>query len=520
MELFNFFINRFSQISVAAEKHFQLTVIAVLVSIIVGVILGTIITKFKILAPGVIGFANLLQAVPSLALLGFLVPVMGIGENPAILMVFLYSLLPIIKNTYTGLNEVNDEMKEAGRAMGMTSWQLLYMVEFPIAIPVIMSGIRISAVTAVGLMTIAAYVGAGGLGELIFTGIQTINNNMILSGAIPACLFALLLDFIIGKIEKKMSSKINKDFNKKFNIGFLGKFNIKKIIAGIIVIILVMVGLQYKSKQETIVIGAKNFTENQILSNIYSEIIQRDTHYKVETNLSLGGTEIAFTALENNSIDMYVEYTGTGLVSILKEPGENDADKVYNKVKDEFETKYGLYWLNPIGFNNTYALAVREDIANKYSLNTISDLAKVSSNLIIGTTMEFSERSDGLNGLKEKYNLKFKDQKKMDSGVRYSAINSNEIQVVDAFTTDAMVKALNLKILIDDKNYFPPYYAAPLVSKKILNKYPDLKLEFDKLKGKITNDKMMELNYEVDKLGKDPKDVAHDFLEKNIYNKE
>lgn len=518
MELYNFFIDRFPQILGATEKHFQLIFISVIASILIGVILGIVISKFKVFAPLVIGFANLLQAIPSLALLGFLVPIMGIGEKPAILMVFLYSLLPIIKNTYTGLKEVRDDMREAGQAMGMTSWQLLYMVELPIALPVIMSGIRISAVTSVGLMTIAAYAGAGGLGELIFTGIQTMNNNMILSGAIPACIFALLLDFIIGRIEKKMSLKKTKDFYKGFNIGYsFNKRELKIAVAAVLVIIIGAVAVKGTTTQSPIVIGAKNFTENQILGNIYAEMIERDTKYKVKTELSLGGTQIAFSALQKDKIDMYVEYTGTGLVNILKEPVDNDPEKVFNTVKKEFDSKYHLTWLDQLGLNNTYALAVRQDIADKYSLNSISDLAKISSNLIIGTTMEFSERVDGLKGLKEKYNLTFKDEKKMDSSIRYTAIDANEIQVVDAFTTDGMIKALNLKILKDDKNYFPPYYAAPLISEKLLTKYPELKVELNKLSGKITDDIMMELNYEVDKLGKDPKDVAHEFLEKYVY---
>lgn len=518
MGLYNFFISRFPEISAAAEKHFELTVISVLVSIIVGVILGIIISKIKILASPVIGFANLLQAVPSLALLGFLVPLMGIGKNPAILMVFLYSLLPIVKNTYTGLKEVNDQVIEAGRAMGMTSWQLLRMVEMPLALPVIMTGIRISAVTAVGLMTIAAYAGAGGLGDLIFTGIQTLNNNMILSGAIPACLFALLLDYLIGLIEKRMSLKRKVKSRREYFRKF-GKKKASILITAAVLILVLGYGVPaIKGSQDTIVIGAKNFTENQLLADIYAEMIQRDTNYKVTTNLSLGGTDIAFKALQNNDINMYVEYTGTGLVDILKEPVNNDPETVYNTVKKEFEEKYSMIWLSPIGFNNTYALAVRKDIADKYSLNSISDLAKVSQDLTIGTTMEFSERPDGLKGLESVYNLKFKDEKKLDSGLRYTAISSDETQVVDAFTTDGMVKAINLKILQDDKNFFPPYYAAPLVSEKFLTAHPDLKLELDKLQGKISNDKMMELNYDVDKLGEDPKAVAHEFLEQNIYN--
>ncbi len=516
MNFINFVISRFPEISSAAFKHFELTVAAVLFSIIIGGLLGIIIGKVTKLAPSVIGFANLMQALPSLALLGFLVPLLGIGEKPAILMVFLYSLLPIIKNTYTGLKEVNPEILEAGKAMGMTNMQLLYMVELPLALPVIMSGIRISAVNAVGLMTIAAYVGAGGLGDLIFTGIQTVNTNMILSGAIPACLFALLLDFFIGRIEKRMVSK-KKKRTSKANIEFGIKSKIRIIAITVSVLLLCTVALIYRNEKDTIIIGAKTFTENKILGNIYAELLKHDTAYQVKTKLDLGSTEIAFNALRNGDVNMYVEYTGTGLVNILKEPVESDAGKVYEEVKSKFKEKYSLTLLKPIGFNNTYALAVREDTANQYSLNTISDLQKVNGQLVLGCTMEFSERPDGLVALKELYNLNFKGEKKMDSGIRYSAIKNDEIQVVDAFTTDGMIKALNLRVLKDDKNYFPPYYAAPLVNDKLLEKHPELETILDKLNGKISDDKMVELNYEVDVLGKDPNEVAKEFLEKNNY---
>lgn len=207
MAFINFFMERIDQVSNLIIQHIELTIIAVLIAIAIGVPLGILITKVKNLAMIVIGMANIVQAVPSLALLGFLIPVLGIGSLPAITMVFLYSLLPIIKNTYTGLTNINSDILEAGRGMGMTEGQLLRMVQIPLALPVIMAGIRISAVTAVGLMTIAAFIGAGGLGYMIFTGIQMVNTNMILSGAIPAAVLALLMDIIIGRIEKFVTPK-------------------------------------------------------------------------------------------------------------------------------------------------------------------------------------------------------------------------------------------------------------------------------------------------------------------------
>lgn len=200
-EFFSYLANRSDQVMELLLQHLGLTIAAVIVAILVGVPLGILITRKRNLAGPIIGIANVIQAVPSLALLGFLIPVLGIGSTPAIVMVFLYSLLPIVKNTYTGLKNINPDMIEASKGMGLTGTQTLKMVQLPLALPVIMAGIRIAAVTAVGLMTIAAFIGAGGLGYLVFTGVQRVDNYMILAGAIPACILALVMDFIIGKIE-------------------------------------------------------------------------------------------------------------------------------------------------------------------------------------------------------------------------------------------------------------------------------------------------------------------------------
>lgn len=174
--------NRSDQVIELLLQHVGLTIASVIVAIFVGVPLGILITRKKNLAGPIIGVANVIQAIPSLALLGFLIPVLGIGSTPAIVMVFLYSLLPIVKNTYTGLKNINPDMIEASKGMGLTGAQTLKMVQLPLALPVIMAGIRIAAVTAVGLMTIAAFIGAGGLGYLVFTGVQRVDNYMILAG--------------------------------------------------------------------------------------------------------------------------------------------------------------------------------------------------------------------------------------------------------------------------------------------------------------------------------------------------
>jgi len=206
-EYLTFMSDRIDQIFTLTGQHIYLTLIAVAIAILIGVPLGILITRVDSISGLVIGIANAVQAIPSLALLGFLIPFLGIGSTPSIVMIFLYSLLPIIKNTYTGLANVDRAMIEAGRGMGMTDAQLMRMVQLPLALPVIMAGIRISAVTAVGLTTLAALIGAGGLGQLIYRGISMVNNKMIISGAIPAMVLALLVDFILSIMERSVTPK-------------------------------------------------------------------------------------------------------------------------------------------------------------------------------------------------------------------------------------------------------------------------------------------------------------------------
>jgi len=287
----------------------------------------------------------------------------------------------------------------------------------------------------------------------------------------------------------------------------------KKIISAILALVIISALISGCGKSSgTVVIGSKNFTEQIIMGNMLATLIEKNTDLKVDRKLNLGGTDVAFNALKSGDIDMYVEYTGTGLVNILKKPSQNNPDAVYSEVKKDFKEKYNLDWLEPIGFNNTYTLAISPSVEEKYHPKTISDLKKISSNLVLGSTMEFTERPDGYPGLKKTYDIEFKSVKGMDSGLRYPAIEKGDVDVIDAFSTDGMLEAYNLTVLKDDKNFFPPYYAAPLVRDDTLKKYPELKVVLNKLAGQIDDETMRQLNYKVDKLGEDPKTVADDFL--------
>ncbi|CAB1246189.1 glycine betaine ABC transporter substrate-binding protein [Clostridium sp. MT-14] len=511
---YNFIAGRTGDILNLFLQHIELTLLSVVIAILIGVPLGILIEKDKRLSSLVIGIANVIQAIPSLALLGFLIPVIGIGSKPAIVMVILYSLLPIIKNTYTGLSGINPNILEAAEGMGMTESQILKIVKLPLALPVIMAGIRISAVTAVGLMTIAAFVGAGGLGYMVFTGVQSVNNYMILAGAIPACILALAIDFIIGKIEKSATEKSTAKRKKR-------KVPLKYKRAAAIVLCILIISASafyYNNTKNKIVVGGKNFTEQIILVDMVGELIEKNSNIKVDYRPNLGGTNVVMGAMKSGNVDVSIEYTGTGLMDIMKHSLINDPDKAYNTVKDYYSKNFKIKWLNPIGFNNTYALAVSQDTSNKYNLNTISDLAKISNNLRLSCTMEFtSGRADTLKPLQNVYGINFKEINSVDGGLRYTALNQKKADVIDAFSTDGLLKQFNLKVLTDDKKVFPPYYAAPVIREETLEKHPELKEILNRLGGKIDDKTMMELNYKVDSLGQKPETVAHEFLkEQNL----
>lgn len=509
-DFYNYLNANYEQIINLLGQHIYLSVISVLIAVIIGIPLGILISREPKLSKPIIGTTNVIQAVPSLALLGFLIPFIGIGSAPAIVMVVLYSLLPIVKNTYTGLTNIDPDILEAAKGIGLTKSQTMKKVQLPLAFPMIMAGIRISAVTAVGLMTIAAFVGAGGLGYLVFSGVQTVDNYMILAGAIPACILALLIDFVVGKLETSFSYT-----NKRKAATKTGK-NVKRIVIGFASIIVVAAGaFTVYSKANAgnkIVIGSKNYSEQLILGHMMADLVESKTDIEVERKMNLGGSQVAFSAIKNGDIDMYVEYTGTGLVNILNQSPQSDPDKVYDYVKKEFKNKYEIEMLKPLGFNNTYALAVRQDTAQQYQLNTISDLAKVSDSMIMGPTIEFPNREDGLIGLSKIYNLNFKEVKAVDGGLRYTALDNHKSDVIDAFSTDGLIEEFGLKVLKDDKNFFPPYYAVPIVKEETLKEYPELKEALNSLAGKLTDDKMRKLNYKVDSQKESPKKVAKEFL--------
>ena len=509
--LFSFMREQSGKIFDQLLAHIGLTFISLLIAVVIGVPLGIFISKRKKLSGLVLGFTGVLQTIPSIALLGFMIPLLGIGPKPAIMALFLYALLPIVRNTFTGITGVDTSVRDAAMGMGMSSRQVLTKVELPLALPVILAGIRTATVINVGVATLAAYIAAGGLGEFIFGGIALNNTNMILAGAIPAAFLAIFFDFILSKVQKinlkKLrtgfwllpvsivllssfyllpdiyGSKMLAGFTPEFmgrEDGYLGlkktyKLNIRNVVISDAVmykavyekkldvisgystdgrlkafdlVVLdddkkifppyyvapvireevlqkfpaienvinqlsgrindsIMTDLNYrvdylkqspekvardflmeqslykeplKGDGGVIRIGSKIFGEQYILAAMYSMLIKGNTNLQVETKTGLGGTKICFDALINDQIDMYPEYTGTALLVILQAPASvieklnSDENKIYDYVQSGFHEKYNLKWLQPVGFNNSYALMMRREQSKRIGVSSISDL--------------------------------------------------------------------------------------------------------------------------------------------------
>ncbi len=522
LEVTNFvayILDRRDQILSLLLEHIRLTVISVGLAILIGVPLGILISYIKKLNKPILGFANVVQAIPSMALLGFSIPLLGIGTLPAVVMVIIYSLLPIIKNTHTGIQNISPMTIESARGIGLTKFQILMKIQIPLALPVIMAGVRISAVTAVGLMTIAAFIGAGGLGFLVFSGIRTVNNYQILAGAIPACLLALLVDYLVGLIERLVTPiSLQKTGKAKETMKKENKRS--KFILGIsFVTILIMLagslGSSLNKGQNILKIAGKDFTEQHILVHMFSDLIEDRTDIIVERKVNLGGTQVCFSALKSEDIDLYFDYSGTAYGDTLNYPPISDMEEVYQTVKSDFKNQFNIEVLKQMGFNNTYVLAVTRETAQKYNLKTISDLARVGSELRAGTTLEFLNREDGLPGITRMYRFQFKNTKGLDGSPRYTALMKKETDVIDAFSTDGLLKKFDLASLKDDKSFFPPYYAIPLIRGEMIEKYPEIAPIIEELGDMLTDEVMMELNYKVDELQMDPETVARDFLEDN-----
>lgn len=286
----------------------------------------------------------------------------------------------------------------------------------------------------------------------------------------------------------------------------------KKLIM-VTTLLFLFFGCSSDTNKKQIVIASKPHSEQYILAEMLTILVETQTDIEVEKKLGIGGgTSNIHPAMLSGKIDVYPEYTGTGWLFVLKQNPIDDPEKLYKEVKEKYKEKYNIWWSGLYGFNNTYAFAMKKDKAEKFKIKTMSDLAKVSSKFIFGANYDFYEREDGFPGLVKIYGFNFMDKKEIDIGLKYQAVQSDKIDVTPAFTTDGLLLKYNLRILKDDKRYFKTYYAATLVRQETLEKYPELKEVFAKLEGQISDEEMTKMNYRVENDKEDPQKVAEDFL--------
>jgi osmoprotectant transport system permease protein len=515
-----FVASRAHELRLLTGEHILLTVISTGLAICIAIPLGIMASRFSRLRGLVLGVVGILQTVPSLAMLAILLAVLGkIGVLPAIIALTLYALLPVVRNTVTGLQEVSSEVMEAAVGIGMTPRQQLWLVRMPLALPFIVAGIRTAAVVGVGIATLAAFIGAGGLGEFINRGLALSNTRLILLGAVPAAILALVVDFSIAAAQWG----IRPSRRKRTSIVRL----VFKPIAMVLPLALVIVGIGASlddpmtslkrlvvtgSDREIIRIGSKRFSEQFILGEMMAQIIEDKTDLKVERFFDLGGTMIVSGALERGEIDLYPEYTGTALTAILKHKTVTDPKEAYQIVSDAYKKRFHADWLKPFGFNNAYSITVRKTDAEQHGWKDISDIKKVAATLRAGFTAEFSERPDGYPGLKKAYGFDFGEVRDLDASIMYQAAAQDEVDVICAYTTDGRIRAYNLKPLKDNLHFFPPYYAAPVVREEALEKHPNLRGILDSLGGLLDDETMQRLNFEVDVNKRSAAEVAREFL--------
>lgn len=490
----------------ALLQHLQISTLSLLIAMVIAIPLAIWVVKHKKISEFLLQLTGVLQTIPSLALLGLLIPVVGIGTVPAVIALVVYALLPIFQNTYLGLTEIDPALEEAADAFGMSRMKKLFKVELPLAMPTIISGIRTALVLIIGTATLAALIGAGGLGTFILLGIDRNNTSLILIGAVASGVLAIIMSSLIKWLEHA---------------------SVKMAVSVLAVIVVLLGGGSvynaYVNRTETVTIAGKLGSEPEILINMYKELIEQDEqHIKVTLKPNFGKTTFLFNALRNEQIDIYPEFTGTVLETLAKKSQKTSgltANETYDKAKQIMRKQENIELLRPMKYNNSYALAVKDKFKQEHHLKTISDLQNVQSILSGGMTLEFIDRGDGLKGIKKTYGLNF-PVKSMEPALRYQAINKNKINIVDAYSTDSELRQYHLTILQDDKHMFPTYQGAPMMTKDFADKHPQIVKSLNKLAGRITEKEMQEMNYEVNVQDKAPATVAHHYLKTHHLLKE
>jgi osmoprotectant transport system permease protein len=524
-------------------EHLLMVALAVAIALLIALPLGVLIQGRPRLAQLVLGLANAEQTIPSLAIFGLLltVPVLGgIGPTPAVLALVLYALLPLLRGLVTGLNQVQSGLKEAGRALGLSRGQVLRHVEFPLALPSLMAGLRVATVISVGVATIGAAIGAGGLGVFIFRGIATVNNSLLLAGALPAAAIALVADGALGSLETRLSRRVAKSSSQKGNRGggrpAWRRRRWRQLLAGaLLMATLLVIPVAWRwlapaggnpaggnpagghpaggkpASAETVVVGAKGYTEQLLLGELLAQEIEAHTSLRVKREFSLGSTFLLHEALRQGRIDGYVEYTGTAWTAILRQPPLPPERRaaVWQRARQLYDERYGLRMFPSLGFENSFAILIRQADGQRLGLRTISDAVKPARQWRAAFGYEFLNRADGFPGLAERYGLRFAaPPSAMDLGLTYRALADGRVDLIAGDSTNGLISALKLQKLEDDRAYFPPYDAVPVFNQASLRRHTELVPLLDRLSGRLSATSMQRLNAAVDLQGQTPELVV------------
>lgn len=537
------------------QRHLLLSAVALAASIVLGVGMGAWLTRRERWAFAVTSIANLGRTIPSLALLALAYPFVGTGFAPAVLALVALGVPPVLLATWTGIREVDRDVRDAAAGMGLTSLQRLVQAELPVAAPVVLAGVRTSAVQVVASATLAALIGGGGLGELIMAGLTNLRYDLLLAGALLVALLAGLTEVGFSTLERRglpvgvrmlRATPLAQALRYEAGAGIDSRRWRAVVLAGVIACSLVVgagtaasgmiagIGrpdVAAGGPQPRVVVGSKDFTESILLAELYAQALEAQGH-PVERRFSLGATAVADAALRRGEIDVYPEYTGTALVAVLGRdvprvgggsaggaPGIDRMRALDAEVERDVRASYrrrGIRVLASTPFSNGNAIVVTRATAARHDLRTLSDLAKVSDRLRFGSIPGFDTRPDGLRLLRSAYGIRFGDVRTYENGLKYRALLAGRVDAAYGFETDGQIARHDLVVLRDDRAAWPPYRAVPLVSTAFAKRSgaafaPTL----DAVSALLDARTMRRLNAAVDEHGHEPADVARAFLRRH-----
>ncbi len=484
------------------------------IALLVGIPFGILLTRLPRASGPVLAVLALLQTFPSLALLGLLIPLLGLGQPAAIFLAVVYSLFPVVLNTHVGITQVSPAIRDAARGMGMTEGQILRRVELPLALPVILAGVRTGAVYAIGIVTICALAGAGGLGDYIIRGTDRSDNRLLFGGAIPLLVLTLLVFWGLGAVAWIA--------RRRSHLGL--------VLGGGLIALLTAVGVWvigvqvYRQRARAagpvagvrgeITVGAKNFVEGEILAEILKQMLEAHTDLRVKVVHNLTPSLI-FKGLKNGEIQLYPEYTGVLLTNkeALDLPIPADRTTITDLVRREILKRHGLVLLETFGLNNTYVFCTTKALARRRGLRTVGDLRGFADARVV-VDLSFLDREDGWAGLVKAYGLMLSRPKIMAPNLRYRALENGDADVILGFATDWEIAFYDLVVLEDDRHYFPSYHGAPLVRADVLRRHPEIARVLNRLHNQIDDATMRRLNSQVARERRPEADVAREFLRK------